>query len=99
MAPKIFEPPVLTEGGLGESVTLTCTARGLPPPEYTWFRLGGNESIPLENETNSTLTFDRLVISDRGVYSCQARNVLGNDPGNNDPGNNAILQIEGETLA
>ena len=91
MAPEIVAPPGFIQGVLGEPVTLNCTAEALPPPTYTWLILRGNESMPLENETDSTLNFDSLRISERGVYSCQAQNELGTATRDN-----IVLKVEGE---
>lgn len=71
-------------------MTLNCTAEALPPPNYTWFILRGNDSVEL-NETGPILAFDSLEISDRGVYSCQAENQLGIANSSS-----AVLNIEGE---
>ena len=62
---------------LGENVTLNCTAKAQPPPEYTWFIRKGTKDIALENETSPELTFRNLVPSKRGAYFCNVSNELG----------------------
>ena len=77
--PNITIPPKNVSGDFQEEVVLTCTADAQPPPQYTWFILRGDERMVLENETESTLVIENLAVEDRGVYSCNASNVLDND--------------------
>ena len=77
-APKvIISPPSLTvnEGG---STAFYCSAPGNPLPVIDWSKLNGS----LTKDRSSTTSSGRLVIgrvqfSDRGMYRCRARNILG----------------------
>ena len=63
------DPPVL-----GQSYSLMCIVTGAgslnPTINYQWFKTTPNRT---QVGTNSpTLTFDPLVLSDAGLYSCEA---------------------------
>ena len=60
---------------IGEDVTLTCEAKGYPPPFITWLR----NLRPLYHDSRYTLTsyygygvlhISKARISDEGMYSC-----------------------------
>ena len=65
----------------GQSYSLTCTVTGAdslnPIINYQWFKTTPNRT---EVGTNSpTLTFDPLVLSNAGLYNCEATLVLTQD--------------------
>ena len=70
--------PVITamvSGGtptVGESYSLTCTVTGAdrlnPTITYQWFK--DNTVVSLTGETQSTLSFSSLSLSDAGQYRC-----------------------------
>uniref|UniRef100_A0A8D2ZU53 B-cell receptor CD22 n=1 Tax=Scophthalmus maximus TaxID=52904 RepID=A0A8D2ZU53_SCOMX len=70
-APKL----ILAEGPKdvkeGDSVTLTCSAKGNPPPSLSWFK--GEQMQSSEAEWKITSIED----SQRGNYCCKAQNSLG----------------------
>ncbi|KAL4660156.1 vascular endothelial growth factor receptor 1 isoform X1 [Arapaima gigas] len=62
------------------SITLTCTAHGVPHPEVTWYkdhvRLQQRSGILL-NPEGGTLHIERIRGEDEGLYTCKATNERG----------------------
>ena len=77
-APKVItSPPSLTVNESG-SAAFYCSATGNPRPVIEWSKLNGS----LTKDRSQTISSGRLVInrvqfSDRGIYRCRARNILG----------------------
>jgi len=79
--------PTNTTANVSNSVALTCTAAGIPPPQVQWFRnslslsqdirVNTTESM-VENATSyfttSTIVLCDLELSDTDSYSCVATN-------------------------
>ena len=78
--------PTNTTANVSNSVALTCTAAGIPPPQVQWFRnslslsqdrVNTTEST-IENATSyfttSTIVLCDLELSDTDSYSCVATN-------------------------
>ncbi|XP_042221940.1 fibroblast growth factor receptor-like 1 [Homarus americanus] len=61
----------------GEHLVLSCQARGLPTPIVTWYKDG--LSLSREGEQ---LTFDALLTTDSGHYTCRANSALGGKTAN-----------------
>ena len=61
-----------TTVGVGDEVTLTCSAQGGPNNTFTWEHEG-----TLLNVTDTSFTISNITISDGGEYTCIARNVAG----------------------
>lgn len=57
----------------GARLTLRCTAFGIPPPAYQWYRNGQE----LKDKTHSTLQIRHASAEDTGTYLCSVTNVLG----------------------
>ncbi|XP_070767895.1 B-cell receptor CD22 [Enoplosus armatus] len=57
----------------GQSVTLTCSAKGRPVPTFTWFK---NEQRQVGME-GAEWTFKSIDVSQRGNYYCSAHNEHG----------------------
>jgi hypothetical protein len=75
--PQFTIRPANTSALLGSDVSLSCVARGDPPPEITWKKQGG--SLPLKR---AHFDEERFLISnvseqDAGVYVCVAENKAG----------------------
>ena len=81
------EPPTITKlpaslgDVVGSSISLSCTATGVPLPRVT-FRRGDQEFAGAELETTDTsvtseLTLDPLTPDEEGVYTCLAVNEYG----------------------
>src|SRR5262249_19555440 len=74
IVPPVISPqPTNVTVNVGDSVTLTSGATGVPAPTLQWFK--NNTAIP--NETNATLTFASAQGSDNGVYKLVATNAAG----------------------
>uniref|UniRef100_A0A4X2JYD8 Vascular cell adhesion molecule 1 n=1 Tax=Vombatus ursinus TaxID=29139 RepID=A0A4X2JYD8_VOMUR len=60
----------------GDSVTMTCSSEGLPPPQIFWSKkLDSEDSLPLSE--NATLTLVGMRKEDSGTYVCEAKNQFG----------------------
>ena len=57
---------------VGESVTLLCSAIGLPEPQLSWYK--NNE---LYRDSGSSLVIPSVTMKDTGVYTCIAMNMVG----------------------
>ncbi|KAK7933456.1 hypothetical protein WMY93_004352 [Mugilogobius chulae] len=70
------EPVTVVQGSL---VTLTCEARGVPPPTLTWFKDGQPLSLHrnLLDGQETRLQLPDVAPSDAGLYSCVASNQAG----------------------
>lgn len=71
------EPVTIVQGSL---VTLTCEARGVPPPTLTWLKDGQplslHRNLLLDGE-ETRLQLPDVAPSDEGLYSCVASNQAG----------------------
>ncbi|XP_055017752.1 hemicentin-1 [Boleophthalmus pectinirostris] len=71
------EPVTVVQGSL---VTLTCEARGVPPPSLTWFKDGQPLSLHrnlLLDGQETRLQLPNVAPADAGLYSCVASNQVG----------------------
>uniref|UniRef100_A0A3Q0T533 Ig-like domain-containing protein n=1 Tax=Amphilophus citrinellus TaxID=61819 RepID=A0A3Q0T533_AMPCI len=71
------EPVTVIQGSL---VTLTCEARGVPPPTLTWMKDGQPLSLHrnlLLDGQETRLQLPDVAPSDAGFYSCVASNQAG----------------------
>ncbi|XP_063601609.1 fibroblast growth factor receptor-like 1 isoform X2 [Penaeus indicus] len=83
--PGNVQVPILTEvdpkGSIqrrqGESVTLTCRAKGLPTPTVTWHKDG----LDL-GKIGQQISFNSLLPTDSGLYTCKAISALGETSAN-----------------
>ncbi|XP_012682835.2 contactin-3 [Clupea harengus] len=72
---------ILPVGGTQTEATLTCDAKGTPPPQYRWSFNG--TSIDLRTDPRRVLSAGNLIIrdldqdQDAGTYQCTAFNPLG----------------------
>ena len=60
-----------------QNVTIACTATGQPQPNITWSRAVGSLPESRTEAINGTLTIHEVAKKDRGLYICQAQNILG----------------------
>ncbi len=72
-APAITAQPVETNGYVGQYVSLTAGASGLPPVSLQWTKNGVN--VP--GATNATLVFSSAALTDTGYYRFTATNASG----------------------
>ncbi|CAH3161318.1 unnamed protein product, partial [Pocillopora meandrina] len=56
----------------GDNVTLTCNASGMPRPNVSWIKLGG------QRQYGHMLEFTNINRSQAGEYKCEASNECGN---------------------
>jgi hypothetical protein len=63
---------------IGETFKVSCEALGSPQPEIFWFKDGQHidESVHYQRG-RSTVEFNVLGTADAGVYTCRARNLIG----------------------
>jgi len=73
----------------GENLRITCQALGKPEPEVYWYRTrpGQSTSSGLPGGGggpggHATLVIENLVESDSGIFTCVARNVVGQTSAN-----------------
>ena len=59
--------------GREKSVSMDCNVEGYPPPTITW-----TPCDPLENVCNQSV-LDVSKVQNDGMYTCTAKNSLGND--------------------
>nr|XP_031536244.1 vascular cell adhesion protein 1 isoform X1 [Vicugna pacos] len=62
----------------GDSVTMTCSSRGLPAPQIFWRKKLDNGDLQLLSE-NATLTLIAMRMEDSGTYVCEGVNKVGQD--------------------
>ncbi|XP_076093735.1 hemicentin-1-like isoform X1 [Mytilus galloprovincialis] len=87
---KVQVPPRIDEEGIdtnpevvtGDPHTLSCPARGRPPPDITWYKNG--QIIDFTSDSNLELKsrgrqlyFKEVQLKDDGVYKCLAVNEAG----------------------
>ena len=84
--PPLAPPKIITSSpkvvmlNEGDNLTLTCEATGVPPPAITWFKGGRSlpgETLFAQQAKTSILHFESTSYKDRGIYRCEARNVVG----------------------
>ncbi len=72
--PVIDEPPADAEACLGDPVTFTVAATGLPPLAYQW----NKDGEPLEGATGPTLTIDTATPENQAAYDVLVISDCGN---------------------
>ena len=88
---EITTSPVNQTVNEGESITLSCSAFGIPSPNITW-TIPSGKALPLEGTdriqitygmdgaaVQSTLTITESVVTDAGVYICMTDNRVPNE--------------------
>lgn len=104
-APRIVEDPSDLIVSKGEPATLNCKAEGRPPPAIEWYKDGERVETDKDDPRShrmllpsGSLFFLRIVHGrrskpDEGVYTCVARNYLGEAISRN-----ASLEVASKTL-
>ena len=89
----VLSPPVITGAGpqntfrnLYQDIVLRCAVNGNPQPTIAWYKDGRR----ISGEGSPLLVIEEVELSDRGVYYCNAANMLGTS--SSDP---AIINING----
>uniref|UniRef100_A0A3Q1J8R4 Roundabout, axon guidance receptor, homolog 3 (Drosophila) n=1 Tax=Anabas testudineus TaxID=64144 RepID=A0A3Q1J8R4_ANATE len=103
-APRIVEDPSDLIVSKGEPATLNCKAEGRPPPSIEWYKDGERVETDRDDPRShrmllpsGSLFFLRIVHGrrskpDEGIYTCVARNYLGEDISRNASLEVAILR-------
>ena len=90
MPPTIESAPFDTQVVIGNSVSISCSASGVPLPNITWSRVEHEElmnhtdtliiaSVQDDNDITSLLTIVNAVQENTGYYNCTAENNIGRD--------------------
>ena len=96
--------PVNTDAEYLSNVSLSCTAQGVPVPDFAWTVDSGSGPVDVVesgrisitivqisiNEQMSTLTLTSVLPSDTATYTCNANNSNGTDSGS------AVFTVQGE---
>ena len=65
-------PPGKVAVGVGDTLTLNCSATGDPQPVISWKRQGGALPVGRSHRTNEALILKDLREADAGIYICVA---------------------------
>ena len=71
--------------GITDSVNFTCEASGSPPVNYRWLYNGDyimDDPGHVEGVNSDTLMIVNVTVTDVGVYSCEANNIVNNATSN-----------------
>ena len=77
-APSLLQSPVETTVNQSQTTIMKCSADGNPTPQITWSKM--NSLLPVGRhkvESSGALVLKDVRTGDEGVYSCEARNLLG----------------------
>jgi hypothetical protein len=83
-APKIVNGPKNFSVTEEETITITCTYRGVPTPTFTWYQ-GETTIIPTDRfrveftAETVTLTIPKSVVEDTAEYTLRLENPVGVD--------------------
>nr|DBA18217.1 TPA: hypothetical protein GDO54_016492 [Pyxicephalus adspersus] len=79
--PKIQRGPQVIRIHVKQSFEIACISQGIPPPRTTWLKDG--RSLDLEERLQHfTIKVASAELSDAGVYTCIASNLVGQDSAN-----------------
>ena len=82
-APSIIEAPTSqTNLTIGQELTITCIAYGIPPPDIVWTKDNILVTLPVnttkyQGNVTSVVRVAAVDIAQFGVYRCQANNSEG----------------------
>ena len=66
------KPPVSIFAGLGDTLTLNCSATGDPQPVISWRKQGGHLPVGRSQQINGALVIRDITKKDTGHYICTA---------------------------
>jgi pectate lyase len=76
--PMLLTQPASQIAFVGNTVTFSVTATGVPPPSYQWFKDGS----PITGATAATLVLTNVQLASAGSYSVVLTNPFGTVPSN-----------------
>ena len=78
-APTVVREPTTFYANQSETAVLECQSSGVPLPELTWFLDGQELKRSQGGVSKLTYTMDVVTRSDKGTYTCSAKNIAGSD--------------------
>ncbi|XP_075689566.1 hemicentin-1 [Rhinoderma darwinii] len=76
--PKIQRGPKVIRANVHQSFEITCASNGIPIPQTTWFKDG--RILEMNERLKGTIfRVDSAELSDAGLYTCIASNIIGQD--------------------
>ena len=66
------KPPVSIFAGLGDTLTLNCSATGDPQPVISWRKQRGHLPVERNQQINGALVIRDITKNDTGYYTCIA---------------------------
>ena len=66
------KPPLSIFAGIGDTLTLNCSATGDPQPVISWRKQGGHLPVGRNLQINGTLVIRDITKNDTGYYICTA---------------------------
>ncbi|KAG8556198.1 hypothetical protein GDO81_017962 [Engystomops pustulosus] len=79
--PKIQKGPKIIRAKLHQSFEINCASNGIPLPKTTWFKDGKILEVN-DQLKDTTIRVHSAELSDAGLYTCIASNVIGQDDAN-----------------
>ncbi|XP_040215726.1 hemicentin-1 isoform X1 [Rana temporaria] len=79
--PKIQRGPQMIRIQVKQSFEIACISQGIPPPRTAWFKDGRMLTLD-EKLQHFTIRVASAELSDAGVYTCIASNMVGQDSAN-----------------
>ena len=77
-APSLLQSPVETTVNQSQTAILKCSTDGNPTPHITWSKMNSRLSVGRHKvESSGALILKNVRPEDEGVYSCEAKNLLG----------------------
>ena len=66
------KPPLSILAGIGDTLTLNCSATGDPQPVISWRKQGGHLPVGRSQQINGALVIRDITKNDIGYYICTA---------------------------
>ncbi|KAM8931068.1 hemicentin-1 [Pelodytes ibericus] len=79
--PKIQRGPKVIRVKVNHRFEITCISHGIPSPKTTWLK-DGRTVEPMEEQVDNVLRIESAKLSDAGIYTCMASNIIGQDNAN-----------------
>ncbi|XP_073439014.1 hemicentin-1 [Dendrobates tinctorius] len=79
--PKIQRGPKVIRANVHQSFEISCSSNGIPLPTTSWFKDGRILELDARLK-DTTFRVDSAELSDAGLYTCIASNIIGQDDAN-----------------